>query len=311
LTQRGLAHEALIYDTDQAWIQTVVPFLQEGLALGYGCVVATNETNEANLRDALGSDADQVLMVPASDLYRSPHSAIRGYHEVLSLMAAKGHTRTHAIGEVLYPEQLSGTDWLRYEPLAHAVFERSPLTVICPYDARTLPSDLIDHGAKTHPVLAAGPRRQVSHAFTEPAESLRALPSSLARIPNGPPSFDLQVADMTTADIRAGLRATLAGGLSPDRIEEAVLAVFELVTNGLRHGMGETHLRCWVSHGSAICAVSNDGPPIDDLLAGYRPPRDLAAGGMGLWLARQLSDHLAIGFDDRGPVVVASFVDAS
>ena len=44
------------------------------------------------------------------------------------------------------------------------------------------------------------------------------------------------------------------------------------------------------------------GPGFDDPFAGYGPAHgeDLSRGGMGLWLARQLCDHVDITHDDEG-----------
>jgi anti-sigma regulatory factor (Ser/Thr protein kinase) len=43
-----------------------------------------------------------------------------------------------------------------------------------------------------------------------------------------------------------------------------------------------------------VCEVSDDGPGIDDPLAGFLPPRAGQEGGAGLWVARQLTRQLEL-----------------
>jgi anti-sigma regulatory factor (Ser/Thr protein kinase) len=48
--------------------------------------------------------------------------------------------------------------------------------------------------------------------------------------------------------------------------------------------------------GNLVCTISDAGTGWDEPFAGYGPAHgeDLSHGGMGLWLARQLRDHVAI-----------------
>jgi anti-sigma regulatory factor (Ser/Thr protein kinase) len=42
---------------------------------------------------------------------------------------------------------------------------------------------------------------------------------------------------------------------------------------------------------------------VRDPLAGFVPPKPSASAGMGLWIARQLSDSFSIGSDEGGTTV--------
>jgi anti-sigma regulatory factor (Ser/Thr protein kinase) len=57
-----------------------------------------------------------------------------------------------------------------------------------------------------------------------------------------------------------------------------------------------------VADDRVVCTISDAGPGFDDPFAGYGPAHgdDLSRGGMGLWLARQLCDHVDITHDDDG-----------
>ena len=52
----------------------------------------------------------------------------------------------------------------------------------------------------------------------------------------------------------------------------------------------------WTGPGTLVCTASDAGPRPDDPFTGYGPAHGehLSAGGTGLWLARQLCDHVAI-----------------
>ncbi|HYH26541.1 MAG TPA: ATP-binding protein [Blastococcus sp.] len=55
----------------------------------------------------------------------------------------------------------------------------------------------------------------------------------------------------------------------------------------------------------AVCTIRDAGAGPADPFAGYGPAHgeDLSAGGMGLWLARQLCDHVVLRRDERGSSV--------
>ena len=61
-------------------------------------------------------------------------------------------------------------------------------------------------------------------------------------------------------------------------------------------GAPPVDLRLWTSPEKVVCSISDRGPGIEDPFAGYGPAHgeDLSRGGMGLWLARQLCDHVDI-----------------
>jgi anti-sigma regulatory factor (Ser/Thr protein kinase) len=102
--------------------------------------------------------------------------------------------------------------------------------------------------------------------------------------------------------LRHAVAQRLAGlGGSPDLVEDLHLAIDEMSSNAVRHGGPPVQLRLWASVDRVVCTISDGGPGMDDPFAGYGPAHgtDLSRGGMGLWLARQLCDHVDV--IDRGP----------
>ena len=94
----------------------------------------------------------------------------------------------------------------------------------------------------------------------------------------------------------------LAAGLSPERADDFVLAVNELVGNSIRHGGGVGELRLWTDEDILVGEVSDRGT-ITDPLAGRRRPAPEHAGGRGLWIVNHVCDLVQIRSSPRATVV--------
>ncbi|HEX5993566.1 MAG TPA: ATP-binding protein [Jiangellales bacterium] len=93
-------------------------------------------------------------------------------------------------------------------------------------------------------------------------------------------------------------------GLTPERVSDWVTAVNELMTNAVRHGGDAGQLRVWES-GRLICEVRDNGPGFSaaDYVHPRKRPALSVAGGMGLWIAQQMTDDLQIDSSPAGTVV--------
>lgn len=284
----AITHEALFYDSADSFAHAIVPFLREGIEADEGLIVATTPARADLIRDGLGADAGRVVFADAAQVYRTPVSAIAAYDAVLKNFAEHGRTAVRAVGEVQY-----GTDrqerWLPYEPAAHNAFLNHPLWVICPYDTSTLPSWIIEHAKRTHPILR-DPHPAPSSLFARPEETIGdAVPVRLR--PGGPP-----VAQVAVSGTLHHLRAMLSSNIADENVatDHILTAVNEIATNAIRHGSGRAYVSLWIVDGGVVCDVLDTGGGLDDLFAGYRPPANPAAGGMGLWIARGLADEFTI-----------------
>ncbi len=94
-------------------------------------------------------------------------------------------------------------------------------------------------------------------------------------------------------------------GLPRDRREAFVLAAYETACNAVLHGGGHGLLRLYEHHGALHCQVFDQGP-------GFFADADAEApescgtttdSKRGLWMVRQLTDHLKITTDTTGTVV--------
>lgn len=289
-----LEHDAFLYGSDEQLVTAMVPFLQEGLTRGDAAAAVTTPGNLALLRDRLGADA-HVSYVEAADWYVRPAAAIAQFDAAIRELIDGGAPHLRVVGELPFGSTLGEhASWNRYEAIVNEAFKRAPLWVVCLYDTRALPEQLIEAARRTHPTLFEARRRRQSADYVEPVVLLGQIPEPGVPVA-GPPRLQLRI----DGDPR-GWRHSLAGAVEAEalprgRAEEFLIAVGEVVANALGHGHGLAELTLWSTNDGVVCAVHDDGPGLDDPFAGYLPPgNDDAAQGMGLWVARQLSDSLAI-----------------
>ncbi|MBG0565425.1 ATP-binding protein [Actinoplanes aureus] len=84
-------------------------------------------------------------------------------------------------------------------------------------------------------------------------------------------------------------------GLAGDALSDFVLAVYELLTNAVRHGGGWGRVALRRDGDLLTCVTTDYGPGFTDEPAGDDvPPPVMSFGGRGLFLARQLTDSMQI-----------------
>jgi anti-sigma regulatory factor (Ser/Thr protein kinase) len=130
-----------------------------------------------------------------------------------------------------------------------------------------------------------------------------------ARAGDIPPVLDLGFDLDTLHTARARLRAFLSrAGLPEGRAEDVVLAAHELAANAVSHGGGAGRLRVWNLAGALYCQVDDGafltsaGPGAGhDDIAAARPESSHGQAslnalpcesGHGLWVVRQVADHV-------------------
>lgn len=88
-------------------------------------------------------------------------------------------------------------------------------------------------------------------------------------------------------------------GLTGDQVDGFLVGVNEAMTNAVRHGGGAGSLRLW-RDGGLVCEVCDQGAgfPAARYVDSAKRPEPSPAGGVGLWLAGQLTESLRI---DSGP----------
>jgi anti-sigma regulatory factor (Ser/Thr protein kinase) len=99
-------------------------------------------------------------------------------------------------------------------------------------------------------------------------------------------------------------RAAGQCGLPGAQIDDFAIAVNEIMTNAVRHGGGCGKLRLWCD-GQLLCEIADAGRgfPATAYMHRTSPPVPSPLGGMGLWLAQQVTAELAIRSGTAGSTV--------
>jgi anti-sigma regulatory factor (Ser/Thr protein kinase) len=301
-------HRALIAGSDADLVAGAGAFVADGVAAGQPVVVACTPATAGLLRPAL-ADSAAVAWAEWSDVFGSGAAAAV---TAVRRLAERHRGDAAADGPVrVLLEPLPGEDpddwreWQRYEAVLDHEVTGEPVLTLCVTDTRRVPDALVATARATHPLLVVGGREQPNPAHVDPADYLESLPVPPEPLEDTEP---LLRAD-SVRDLR-GLRralaeraadAKLAPGSEP-ALEDFLLAVDEMTTNALRHGRPPVSLRLWATGERLVCTISDHGAGFEDPFIGYGPAHgsDLSLGGMGLWLARQLCDHVDITPDGDG-----------
>ncbi|HEX4564288.1 MAG TPA: MEDS domain-containing protein [Solirubrobacteraceae bacterium] len=153
-----LEHRALLYESEDEFCTSIVPFLGEAIERRERALVVSSERNNELLRERLGPLAGDVEFVERSTWYRAPESTLEAYQSFVEGAVDAGGTWVRIVGEVVW-EGLSDPlvcTWGRYESLLNLALASAPATIVCPYDARSLAPEIIDVARATHPHLIAG-----------------------------------------------------------------------------------------------------------------------------------------------------------
>ena len=293
----AFGHDALLYDDAAQLAEVAGRFVTDGLAAGDAAVVATGGWAADVLRQAVG-EHPLLHVVDRGDVYRSrTPAAVAAYRELADRYATEGVTRVRVVGEVDFGStEQDRVEWQRYEAVINHALADRPLWGLCVFDTQRLPAAVLESARRTHRGLATPAGRAANPGFVEPADYVRGLPVVPEPLEETPPTFAARgVTDFI--GLRHAVAATLAHTSGPrDRVEDFLLAVDEMVSNAVRHGRPPVDLQLWCSAGKLVCRIADRGEGVLDPFAGFGPAHgeDLSRGGMGLWLARQLCDHVDV-----------------
>ena len=288
-------HRALIYGSDHEFLDVAVPFVVDGLNSGQATLVSVQSRHIENLRAALGGTPEGLTLAPVEDWYETS-ARTRDKFARWAGERVEGGRRVRLIGEPPWTvgDEARVRDWARHESVLNISFASLPVTFICPYDARALPHDVLEHARDTHPEIVDGSGSSPSDSYRDPREFCRRLDATV-QAQWRPPSLEMRFG---LGDLPALRRAVgsfaIEAGLSGARTEEIVLAVNEIATNAVLHGRPPATLRVWHTEGDMITEVTDAGDGIRDSLAGQLPPPAEGLGGRGLWLTRLVCDAVEI-----------------
>jgi anti-sigma regulatory factor (Ser/Thr protein kinase) len=290
----GLVHRALIYGSEQEFMDFALPFLEEAIAAEEPTLVAVQERSVENLRAALGGAPPGVTLFSVEQWYDTSARSREKFGRWIADRADRGRVRL--IGEPPWAvgHEAQVRDWARHESVLNVAFAEYPVTFICPYDARVLPEDILSHARSTHPQIVGPTGVTDSESYEAPLDFCRRLDHAVAG-PGGEPFAELRFGLADLPEVRRAVGSMASeGGLARSRADELVLAVNEIATNAVVHGGPPATLRFWQADGELVFEVSDAGEGIKDALAGQLTPPTAGFGGRGLWVTRLLSDAVEI-----------------
>jgi DNA-binding GntR family transcriptional regulator len=150
----SLVHQTLMYGSDDEFIAATVPFLVEGLDAGERTLVVTTAHNAALLERELGARTAELELRDSSEWYRDLSSALLSYQRYV----ADAHPgRVRILGEPTSNGRAAGRidELKRYETMLGVALAIAPVSLLCPYDVRTVPSAMLDAARQTHPEVRA------------------------------------------------------------------------------------------------------------------------------------------------------------
>jgi len=290
----GFVHQALIYRSDQEFMDVALPFVEGGIDSSEPTLVAVQERHLENLRTALGPTPAGVTLYAVEQWYENSART----REKLSRWVAE-HTdggRVRLIGEPPWAlgHEAQVRDWARYESVLNVAFAGRPVTFLCPYDGQALPQEVIGHAHSTHPEIVDSLGTFESGTYEDPAEFCRRLDSVVKR-PGGEPSVEIGFGLDDLPAMRRSIGSfAVSAGMRRSRADELVLAVNEIATNAVIHGRAPATVRIWRADDEVIVEVSDTGDGIRDVLAGQLTPSTTGLGGRGVWLTRLLCDAVEV-----------------
>jgi anti-sigma regulatory factor (Ser/Thr protein kinase) len=289
-------HAAAVVGSPAEALAVAVPFLHEGLSAGDLIVLSCAPERAGVLRRELGERAVGIEIDPRVSLLdtRAP-DALVAVRKLLARAARARSGRLRVLGETRFgPAPRNWREGQRYESAVNTLLAAEPIEALCLYDREVLPAEVVDSAAATHPRLVVDGAAQVNPAYRSPADYVAELPVPREPLEDADPVFAVD-----DAAALAGLRHQLAAVLAavapdPEQCEDLHLAVSEIAANAFRHGAPPVSARVWAAADRVVCTIRDHGTGYGDALAGFQPAHgtDLSRGGMGLWLARKLWDHV-------------------
>ncbi len=171
---RLLAHRALVHGSDDEYLAATVPFLRDGVRRSESALAVTSERQMRLLRDALGDDASRVEFRDSTEWYSSPRQALEGYRSFVRQRVEAGAPWVRVVGEPVWAGRSRAeiAEWMRYESIINLSLAASPATIMCPYDARSLPKRVVDSAHRNHPEVVSAGTAAPSPAYHDPEDAL-------------------------------------------------------------------------------------------------------------------------------------------
>jgi hypothetical protein len=148
-----LKHQALLYHTDEELVSMAGGFLAGGVEHSEAVLAVTTSEHIRLLRDYLGPDASRVEFVESATWLTAPAAALDAFKAFSEDKLQAGAPWVRILGEPIWAGRSDSEIrlWTRFESLLNVVFAAWPLTLLCPYDERSVQPGIARQARVTHP----------------------------------------------------------------------------------------------------------------------------------------------------------------
>ena len=288
--QRGFVHSALLYQSQEEYLDSVLRFVTDGLSEGEPVLIAVPGDNLALLRDALHHECDGIPAglhtADITEIARNPSRFLA----VKSRFAGQYRDRrVRVVSQLVWPGRTHDelVACVEDEALVNEALEGHQVHCLCLYDASRLDEYVLASARATHPWLwsSGSVHRSAEYA---PDDALARCNRPLPIHPGAVTYTVRKTADLRPARSFALNYATWIG-LSEDGTEDLQLIATELATNSLMYTDGACQLAFWRDKQHLVCEARDTGR-FDDPLAGRRPPSGSGTASRGLFLVNAMAD---------------------
>lgn len=287
---QGFVHAALLYYSQREYLDSLVRFVVDGLAMDERVLVAVPGEGLALLRDALcGAGSALPAGLQLADSTRVARNPSRFMALEASFAGQHPDRRVRIASEVFWPGRTPAevVACEQHEALINDALERHQVTGLCLFDASRLDEDVLAGGPATHPVLWQSGSLLPNPAFA-PQDVLERCNQPLSARPGAATYLVQESADLRPARSFAASYAYRAG-MSRDVIWDLQLVATELASNGLMHTGGPCRLALWHSDDRLVCEARTSGR-LDNPLVGRLNPGPSGPASRGLFLVNAVSE---------------------
>lgn len=291
---RRFEHDLLPFSDPEHLLHGVTRQVASSIeAGGTALLLCSDEVRERVVAD-LGPDAP-LTALDRGLVRRNATVALTSLRAAARQQLAGGTPHVTVLGEVeALDDPAECAEWTRYEAMLDTVLGDLPVRVVCVVHD-DLPTPVRRAGQQTHRFVVSGGSRRANGGYVEPRITLQRL----ADTDPDPVQGTAPLLDVDGRPALGPLRDAVRRVLTAERVagpmvDDVVVAVNEVASNVYRHAAPPLRIRVWVPPDRVVVTVTDHGPGLGDPTVGYVPPGvdRLVSGGMGLWLARQLSDRV-------------------
>lgn len=289
--QQGFVHSALLYQSQQEYLDFVVGFVVDGLFNDEPVLVAVPGDKLTLLRDELHrAHDDEVLagleLADMAEVALNPNRfmAVEG-----SFVAAHPGQRVRIVSQLGWPGRSAGEllACTQHEALVNEALEGHDVVQLCLYDATRLDEDVLAGARTTHPFLWKCGSAYRSSDYAPHV----ALAQCNQPLPAHPGAVTYTVRE--SADLRPARSFALDYadwiGLSREGTEDLQMVATELASNSLLYTDGACQLAFWRHDDHLVCEARDSGQ-FNDHLVGRLPPGFSGTDSRGLFLVNAMAD---------------------